>query len=106
MANKFKNIDIESIMNVVLSICFVIGFEYYFFQGDVFGKHSVFNFILLFFAILLSNTKKTTGQAPPAYRGPHRPGPGPPGQKRPASPDWAGLPHRSPRGSRSWESHP
>ena len=59
MINKFKNIKVENIMNIVLAICFVIGFDYYFFQGDNLGKHSVFNFILLFFNILLFNTKKT-----------------------------------------------
>ena len=52
MINKFKNIKVENIMNIVLAICFVIGFDYYFFQGDNLGKHSVFNFILLFFNIL------------------------------------------------------
>ena len=54
----FKSEKFQSMINIAFSLCFVIGFNYYFFRKSVFGKQTFFNFVLLFFAYFLLNKNK------------------------------------------------
>ena len=38
----------KKLINIFISLCFVIGFNYYFFKNNLIGIESIFNFILLF----------------------------------------------------------
>ena len=54
----YKNNNIKMLFNFIFSLLFVAGFNYYFFYENIFGRESIFNFLLLFFSMYIINQNK------------------------------------------------